>query len=406
MDRRATNRGGFGSRVGNAMLTLAAVGGVVCIVLVLIAFFFNITLIMFKTGSMSPTIPAGSLAIVKQIPASDIHVGDVVTVNRSPAPPVTHRVTSVSPAAGPARSITLRGDANPANDPAPYVVTTVRIVLFSVPQLAYAVNAVSNPLALAGITIGAAGLVTWAFWPRGGDAPRPRRGPPRHAMTAGPLAVIVLLTVSAPVFGAPTPANAAVSEDVIQGSALTLTSVGDKTLMAHLVPAVPAAWQVGVAAHPTDPGVVRISLTAQGRLVADPDGLQVTVSTCDVRWGGGVCPTGGTVLLGPGPASALITGSVALTSMPSAQQRWILIDASLPANPVSLPTGSADLVLTASGVGDELSAGGSVGTLAWTGVDLWPPLLAALIAVAAGLILASFARLIGARQRRTDEARP
>jgi signal peptidase I len=177
MDRRATNRGGFGSRVGNVMLTLAAVGGVVCIVLVLIAFFFNITLIMFKTGSMSPTIPAGSLAIVKQIPASDIHVGDVVTVNRSPAPPVTHRVTSISPATGPARSITLRGDANPADDPAPYVVTTVRIVLFSVPQLVYAVNAVSNPLALAGITIGAAGLVTWAFWPRRGDAPRPRRRP-------------------------------------------------------------------------------------------------------------------------------------------------------------------------------------------------------------------------------------
>jgi hypothetical protein len=84
----------------------------------------------------------------------------------------------------------------------------------------------------------------------------------------------------------------------------------------------------------------------------------------------------------------------------------ILIGASLPANPVSLPTGSADLVLTASGVGGELSAGGSVGTLAWMGVDLWPPLLAALIAVAAGLILAPFARLIGARQRRTDEARP
>lgn len=161
------------------MLTLAAVGGLVCIVLVFLAFFFNITLIMFKTGSMSPTIPAGSLAIVQQIPASDIHVGDVVTVNRPPGPPITHRVTSVSPAAGDARSITLRGDANQTDDPAPYVVTTVRIVLFSVPQLAYAVNAVSNPLALAGITIGAAGLVTWAFWPRGDDAPRPRHVPQR-----------------------------------------------------------------------------------------------------------------------------------------------------------------------------------------------------------------------------------
>lgn len=224
-------------------------------------------------------------------------------------------------------------------------------------------------------------------------------------MTIRRLAMIVLLAVCAPAFGTPALAHAAETEDVITGSALSLTSVGDKTLMAHLVPAVPVAWQVGVAAHTTDPGVVRISLTARGRLVADPDGLQVTVRTCDVRWVGGMCPTGGTVLLGPGPASALLTGSVALTSMPSTQERWILIDASLPANPERLPTGSADLVLTASGVGDELSTGGATGSLATTGTDLWTPLLAALIAVAAGLLLAALARLIGTRHPRTDEAR-
>jgi signal peptidase len=407
MDARATNRGGFGDRFGNAMLTVAAIGGAVCIVLVLIAMFFNITLIMFKTGSMSPTIPAGSLAIVKQIPACDIRVGDVVTVDRSPALPVTHRVTSVCPAkALDARTITLRGDANHADDPAPYVVKTVRIVLFSVPHLGYVVNAASSPFALGGITLGAAGLVTWAFWPRGELAPRLRRRAPRHATTAGPLAVIVFLALSAPVFGAATPVNAAVTEDVIQGSALTLTSVGDKPLMAHLVPAVPVPWQVGVAAHPSEPGVVRISLAAQGGLAADPNGLQVTVSMCNVRWVGGACGTGGTVLLGPGPTSSLIIGSVALTSMPSDQQRWILIDASLPANPVSLPAGSAALVLTASGVGDELSTGGSVGSIATTGTDMWPPLLAALMAVFTGLILASLARLISARQHRRDKATP
>ena len=84
------------SFVGGALLNLAAAGGVVCIAAVIAALAFNITLIMFKTGSMSPTIPAGSLSVVKEIPAADINVGDVVTVDRTGKLPVTHRVTSVS----------------------------------------------------------------------------------------------------------------------------------------------------------------------------------------------------------------------------------------------------------------------------------------------------------------------
>ena len=50
------------SLIGGGLLNLAAVGGVVCIAAVIAAFAFNITLIMFKTGSMSPTITAGSLS--------------------------------------------------------------------------------------------------------------------------------------------------------------------------------------------------------------------------------------------------------------------------------------------------------------------------------------------------------
>jgi signal peptidase len=168
-------RNGRGGAVSNALLNVAAVGGAVCIVLVILAVFFQITLIMFKTGSMGPTIPAGSLAVVKKIPASDVRVGDVVTIDRGSALPVTHRVTSVSPAGGDAVKITMRGDANQADDPAPYVVTSVRIVLGSVPQLAYAVSAASNPLVLGGVTVVMAGVVTWAFWPREEREPGGRR---------------------------------------------------------------------------------------------------------------------------------------------------------------------------------------------------------------------------------------
>lgn len=153
------------SMVGNVLLTIAALGGLVCIVLVVLSVVFDITLLMFKTGSMSPTIPQGSLAIVREIPASEIQVGDVVTVDREGGLPVTHRVTGISDLGTDARSITLRGDANSAEDAAPYTVTQVRIVLAFVPGLAYAVAAMSSPIALGLTAFGAAALVTWAFWP-------------------------------------------------------------------------------------------------------------------------------------------------------------------------------------------------------------------------------------------------
>ncbi len=175
---------------GNGLLTLAAIGGVICIVFVILAVFFHITLIMFKTGSMSPTIPTGSLSVVRQVPASEVVIGDVVTVDRPGALPITHRVTSITPTGHGVMSITLRGDANATEDPAPYLVSTVRIVMFSVPGLAYAVAAASNPLVLGAITLGAAGIVTWAFWPRdaaAGGIPK-RTRPPALAvpLTAAP----------------------------------------------------------------------------------------------------------------------------------------------------------------------------------------------------------------------------
>lgn len=92
-----TSRGrGVAGFVGNAALNLAAIGGLICILLVAAAFLLNVTLVMFKTGSMAPTIPTGSLALVREIAAPEIRVGDVVTVSRTDALPITHRVTSVT----------------------------------------------------------------------------------------------------------------------------------------------------------------------------------------------------------------------------------------------------------------------------------------------------------------------
>ncbi|MGO1266499.1 MAG: hypothetical protein ACTMIY_07705 [Microbacterium gubbeenense] len=72
------------------LLWLAAAAGLICIVLVILAYAANITLIMFRTGSMEPTIPAGSVAVVQQVDAAAASVGDVVTVDRAGELPITH----------------------------------------------------------------------------------------------------------------------------------------------------------------------------------------------------------------------------------------------------------------------------------------------------------------------------
>ncbi|WP_247631041.1 signal peptidase I [Microbacterium croceum] len=170
-----------GRLIADALLWIAAVGGVLCIVLVVLAFTAQITLIMFRTGSMSPTIPAGSVAVVQRVPASDIAIGDVVTVDRVDALPITHRVTSVEQGAtADERIITMRGDANADDDPFPYTATSVRIVLFSIPGIATAIVGMGNPYVLGALTLAATTLVVWAFWPRAEPSERSERSERRE----------------------------------------------------------------------------------------------------------------------------------------------------------------------------------------------------------------------------------
>ena len=163
--------------LGEILLWTAALAGLICIVLVILAFTAQITLIMFRTGSMAPTIPTGSVAVVQKIPAAQVHVGDVVTVDRPGLLPVTHRVRHVAAGSSPSeRLLTLRGDANAMDDTAPYPVSTVRIVRLAVPGLAPVIVALGNPFVLGGLTLGATALVVWAFWPRERRAGRGRTG--------------------------------------------------------------------------------------------------------------------------------------------------------------------------------------------------------------------------------------
>ncbi|MER7167655.1 signal peptidase I [Micromonospora sp. NPDC000207] len=416
---RVRRRQGVLTRVGDLALTVLALAGTVCVVLVPLAFFFDISLILFKTGSMSPTIPAGSLAVVREIPASKVVVGDVVTVDRTPLPPITHRVVAVADGGGPVRLLTLRGDANTSNDAAPHAVSHVRLVEWSVPRLGYGVRALSNVYAASAITIGIAAIVTWAFWPRATDPQTPRgttwrrtpsrpRRPgrsewtgaetdagadtPTNGTTAGDptlrrmlLVVALLPGVTAGILTAPDTARADTTEEVIRSSALTLISIGDRDRMTNLAPDEPVPWQVGVSAHVDEPGTVTVTLSALGPLTVEPDGLHVGAAVCTARWVAGTCPTGARQVLPDGPAARLTGQPVTVASMRADEQRWLLVTARLPTG--STASGWADLVVTATGFGDRASAGGKVGPLPRTGVDLRTPVLAGAGALLAGLLL-------------------
>ncbi|MFJ6415584.1 signal peptidase I [Paeniglutamicibacter sp. NPDC091659] len=152
--------------IGDGFLWLAAIGGFICIGLVIAASVFNISLIMFKTGSMSPTIPAGSVALVREIPASEVGIGDIITVDRPGNLPVTHRVTDIKAVDNGQWSLSMKGDANEQPDPLPYEVVTVRQTLGHVPGLAPVIVSMGSPWVLGSLTLCAAALVTGVFWPR------------------------------------------------------------------------------------------------------------------------------------------------------------------------------------------------------------------------------------------------
>lgn len=382
--------------LGDVLLWIAAIGGVLCILGVAATFALHVSLIMFKTGSMSPTIPAGSLAVVHEIPASEIRVGDVVTVDRAGELPVTHRVTSVA-GSGDTRTITLRGDANPTDDAAPYVVSAVRIVWLSIPGWANVVVWFSNPLVLGALTLGATALVTWAFWPRDERHGRRRATRRSRVLAAGgtTLALAGALVAVVP----PTPAQAAEVETVVHGTYLTLTSVVDPALAADMGTGVPVHWQVGVDADPPDAGTLHFGLAAVGPH-PDPGDYSVRVRTCSERWVAGACAGASG---DPLPATDLTTAVLptasngahevaALPVDPDGTEVWVLVSVTRTTATQPQP---AQLRLWVWGASSGSVGGETTGEdgLAFTGSTGWfPPMMLAGVAIAAGLLIAVAAR--------------
>jgi len=344
--------------IGDVLLTIAAAGGALCIVLVVAALAFGVSIVLFSTGSMSPTIPAGAAALVREVPVASVEVGDVVTVDRPGRLPITHRVVAIS-GSGADRELTLRGDANPADDAAPYRVSSVRLVLFAVPGIAAVIAALGDPLVLGALTLVVSALVVWAFWPRGPSAPRARGeagGRPSRS-TRGRGAAPVIAAVGIAVFASaapPSPAAAATTVTVVQGEVIRLTSIGDAAAMGSLAPGESAVWIVGVEADAPSPGTIRMSLATVGS--ANPF-FEVTVTACPHRTADGRCP-GESVLV---PTTSLGERDVFdLGTMTDSESRWIRVETRL-SEPGSAAPSSSVFTVTADGFGETLAAGGTGG---------------------------------------------
>lgn len=152
----------------DALLGLAGLAGLACILWLLASTLLGASLVIFRTGSMAPTMPTGTAAIAVPVAGEDVAPGDVLMVAQEGGLPVTHRVVTVEPDSGVAGGVVLelRGDANTVSDPEEYRVTEAMRIVLPFPGLGTAVELARTPLFLGAATLLVAGLVVWAFWPK------------------------------------------------------------------------------------------------------------------------------------------------------------------------------------------------------------------------------------------------
>ncbi|WP_052493258.1 signal peptidase I [Rhodococcus sp. MEB064] len=181
-------------RVADRALTAAAVLGALCIVFAVCASVFSLTPLVFRSGSMEPSIPTGSLALARGTSAVEVQVGDVVSVVRSDGSRITHRVDRVDFAEGETAVLILKGDANSTPDADPYILSSADRVVAHVPYAGYAASWLSTPFAWVVGGLAAAALLYVVVRPT--SLRRESSVPPgRHRVHSGVAAALVAVVV-------------------------------------------------------------------------------------------------------------------------------------------------------------------------------------------------------------------
>ncbi len=152
-------------RIGDAFLTLAAVAGVLGLVLFVGIQTGHLQSLVVVSGSMIPTYEVGDGIVARRVPASTLGVGDVVSVFTREGVLVTHRVVEIEDGPGGARTLTLRGDNNPVDDPEPYVVEDALVPMVRIPGARDAIEVLRRPAVGIPVVVAACALVGFALMP-------------------------------------------------------------------------------------------------------------------------------------------------------------------------------------------------------------------------------------------------
>lgn len=239
-----------GRSLAGAALTGMALLGACCIALALVAVLFGLRPVVLRSGSMSPTITTGSLAVVHHVAATDLHVGDIVTVPHADTH-VTHRIVAITEHDGVA-TLRLRGDANPMPDAELYRVSSAYRLWFAIPRIGYLIAWLAAPPGIYLLAAFVALMLVLAFRDSGGPARRERgrrrarygaskrnrRAPRRPASHLDRRTNIVLAVLSVAVAGAVGTARPSWAG---WGDGVTVTGM---SVTAHVVP-VPANFTCG-----------------------------------------------------------------------------------------------------------------------------------------------------------------
>lgn len=132
--------------VGAAVGALALVAGLALVLVVVPKATGSVPLTVL-TQSMEPTLPPGTLVVVRPTDADDVAIGDVVTYQLRSGDPtvVTHRVVGRTTTSDGSRAFVLQGDGNAEPDAAPVIPAQVRgVVWYSVPLVGWANQAVNG----------------------------------------------------------------------------------------------------------------------------------------------------------------------------------------------------------------------------------------------------------------------
>ena len=135
------------SRGKEIALNVAAVAGLICIIATLASLIFGIKPLVFRSGSMEPAISTGALALAKTVPATELAVGDVISVDNDQGVRITHRVVELESAGADTVLATLKGDANNVDDGAVELAQVKGKVIAHIPHVGKIVRLLKTPAA-------------------------------------------------------------------------------------------------------------------------------------------------------------------------------------------------------------------------------------------------------------------